>query len=78
MVETREEVATVIQEFLEGSGGEWAWDDFLSFPIDDTELDRIRIRCAHLSGEFAATEGYCGPEGFDVLRAYVRQLRAYS
>jgi hypothetical protein len=78
VVMTREEVAAAIQAFLDGAGGAWDWDDFISTPIEDLALDRIRVRCAVLSAEFPTLEGYCAPQGLDVLRAYVRELREKS
>jgi hypothetical protein len=74
---TREEVATTIENFLNGVGGRWNWDDFVSVPITDSRLDAIRERCNGLSAEFPVTEGghYCGPDGFEVMREFVRVLR---
>jgi hypothetical protein len=40
---TPAEVAGYIRDFVEGTGGEWDWDDFVSIPIADPMLDRIRI-----------------------------------
>lgn len=31
-----------IRAFLDGSGGEWDWDDFISCSLVDYRLDRIR------------------------------------
>ena len=66
----REQVAVTIQNFLDGSGGQWDWDDFLSFQIEDPKLEEIRERCNGLSEEFPATEAghYCGPGGVEVMR----------
>ena len=36
------DVARYLSDFLDGSGGEWDWDDFTSIPILDLTLDRIR------------------------------------
>lgn len=74
---TREAVATTIENFLNGVGGPWDWDDFISFPITDPRLDEIRERCNALSAEFPSTEPghYCGPDGFEVMRGFVRGLR---
>jgi hypothetical protein len=36
------EVAGYIQDFFEGTGGEWDWDDFTSIAITDSRLDTIR------------------------------------
>jgi hypothetical protein len=75
---TREEVAKTLEDFVEGRGGKWDWDDFLSLPIEDPQLDQIRGRCDGLSNEFPATTkgNYCGPEGIKVIRDYIRELRS--
>jgi hypothetical protein len=39
---TPSEVATFLREFIEGTGGEWDWDDFESLRIADHELDQVR------------------------------------
>ena len=77
---TREEVASEIETFLDGSGGTWDWDDFLSIKISDPELEAIRQRCADLPYEFPPREAghYCSPEGAKVLRSIVRELRRDS
>lgn len=71
------DVALVIDHFVMGESGEWDWDDFISAPIDDPRLDSIRERCARLDEEFRPTrsDAYCGDEGLEVLRQFVRELR---
>lgn len=59
---TPEEVVGFIEGFLEGTSGEWDWDEFESVPITDPMLEGIRIR--------ATTPGV---ELLDVL-AEARQL----
>jgi hypothetical protein len=78
VIRTRDEVAKILEAFLAGSGGDWDWDDFLSFAIVDEELELIRVHCNRLDSEFPATEKghFCGPKGFEVISEYVRQLRA--
>lgn len=44
---TAEQVATYLRDFIEGTGGEWDWDDFESVPIHDETLDDIRRRAAN-------------------------------
>ncbi|WP_374471554.1 hypothetical protein [Phenylobacterium sp.] len=41
---TPEEVVGFIEDFLEGTGGDWDWDEFESVPITDPTLEAIRIR----------------------------------
>jgi hypothetical protein len=75
---SRLEVARILQDFLEGTSYKWAWDDFISLPLEDTELERIRIRCATLDSEFPPVEKrhFCGEEGFVVIGCYVKELLA--
>jgi len=77
VMRTREEVAKILEDFLSSRGGEWDWDDFLSFSLDDRELEAIRVRCAKLDLEFPSIEKgpFCGPQGFETIRGYIRQLR---
>lgn len=74
---TNEEVADIIQAFLDGKGGPYDWDDFCTHFIPDPELDEIRLRCLGLNHEFPPGEagGYCGPDGIEVLEGFVKQLR---
>jgi hypothetical protein len=40
------EVATYLRDFIGGSGGDWDWDDFMSVPIANPQLEDIRRRAA--------------------------------
>jgi hypothetical protein len=79
VIRTREEVARILEDFVSSRGNDWAWDDFLSFAIEDEELESIRGRCNKLDSEFPATEKghFCSPDGLEIIRGYVRQLRAW-
>jgi len=74
---SREEVATTIENFLNGAGGPWDWDEFMSYPITSSRLDEIRARCSTLWEEFPPAESghYCGPGGVEVMRGFIRELR---
>ena len=72
---TKAEVADIIERFLDGRGGEWDWDDFLSIPIADPELDAVRQRCNATRDE-AYRNQWCGPAGFAELRRIVAELRS--
>lgn len=74
---TRTEVADLMERFLSGNIGTWEWDDFISLPINDPELEKVRMRCATLDNEFPATQRghYCGPEGFKILEMMIKDLR---
>jgi hypothetical protein len=73
---TKIDVINFIKSFLDETGGEWDWDDFISIPIKDKELDKIRDRCASLPEEFPPTAKgqYCNEEGLRVLQEYVEIL----
>ncbi|MBI3303623.1 MAG: hypothetical protein HYZ72_16285 [Deltaproteobacteria bacterium] len=73
---TASQVAATIQNFLDGTSGSWDWDDFISVPIGDPELDAIRTRCARLDDEYPpeVPGRYCGDAGLDVMREFVRAL----
>ena len=46
MKRTAAEVAKCLRDFIDGTGGDWDWDEFESVPIDDPELERIRREAA--------------------------------
>jgi hypothetical protein len=75
---TKYEVADIIEQFLNGTGSRWDWDDFCSFSITDPYLDSVRIRCHGLSLTYPPTERghYCSEAGVKVLRELAAKLRA--
>ena len=78
---TRQEVAQILEDFLEGRGSALAWDDYtLGMSFEDELLERIRIRCARLGEEFPpdSPNEYCNAYGRKVIRDYIKQLRSLS
>ena len=75
---TRQEVADIIESFINNTDGPRDWDDFVTSPMDDPEMEEIRLRCFRLPQEFPSEERgkYCGPDGVKVLRSYVATLRS--
>jgi hypothetical protein len=76
-----EEVAQILENFLEGKGKKLAWDGFTQgMSFDDKKLERIRVRCAGLSQEFPPNNPheYCNEQGRKVIRQYIKELRAGS
>ena len=75
---TSTEVADLLEAFLLPTGDPWAFDTLTSFPLEDEELEKIRIRCANLDSEFPPEiKGhFCGEKGLEVIRGYISQLRA--
>lgn len=55
------QVATYLRNFIEGRGGGWDWDDFISVPIGDPRLEDIRIKAAAI--DLPVTD-----EGLAILR----------
>jgi len=72
------EIADLIERFLNGTGDEWEWDDFISMRLTDPGLESIRVRCAKLPLEFPPSRPneYCGDDGRIVLKQLVKMLRA--
>ena len=74
---TKEEVAKSIEDFVNGSGGPWDWDDFISVQIADEELETIRIKCLRIQSEYpGGPNRWCSEEGIEVLRGLANQLRS--
>jgi len=45
---TAADVASYLDDFLNGRDGDWDWDDFTSIPITDRMLDEIRREAANV------------------------------
>lgn len=77
---SRQEVATIIESFLNGTAESRAWDDFTSIPLTDPELEKIRVRCAQLPKEFPPerASAYCNEQGIVVLKTYAQLLKGES
>ncbi len=73
---TSNDVFCIIKSFLNDSCNEWEWDDFISIPIENSFLEKIRIRCAGLTKEFPPQNKgeYCNDEGVKVLEEYLQIL----
>jgi len=80
MKRTAEEVANTIEGFVNGTGDQWAWDDFISIRLSDPELEKIRKRCVSIRDEFPASDPrvYCRDAGFTIMREIVQNLRTHS
>lgn len=71
------DMANIIERFIDGKSTDWEWDDFISSPVSDHSLDKIRIRCSQLDKEFPPLKlgEYTNEKGIEILRQYVRYLR---
>ncbi len=63
-----------IRDFLEGTGGEWDWDDFISIPTGFPDLEAVQNFCAFLSVIHPDPVAYCNKEGFDLMRQKLKEL----
>ena len=78
---SRLEVATLIDDFIDGRSSPWDWDDFIGVvKFEDERLRLVQLRCAKLPDEFPSTNSrhYCSDEGLSVLRTLAKDLRAES
>jgi hypothetical protein len=76
--ETYLDVAKTLEDFVNDTGGRWDWDVYTSAMSyeDDPYLQDVQRRMVYLDTEFpSGGNGYCGAEGIEVIRAYVRDLR---
>ena len=65
------EVAGFLRDAAGGTGSEWDWDDFISIPLADPNLESIRQRAS--SVELPVTD-----EGRLTLQALLREAEAAS
>jgi hypothetical protein len=77
MKRTTEEVIREMTKFLNGIGGAYDWDDFLSIPIQDQRLNAIRIECMELRDKYppGRCRQYCGDKGLKRLEEIIDDLR---
>jgi hypothetical protein len=75
---TKATIRRVIENFLNRTGGNWDFDDFISIRLRDPELERVRRIAAELPDRFPPdlTGGYCNSEGREVLRKLADELAA--
>lgn len=80
MKRTPEDVANTIEGFVNGTGDQWAWDDFISIRIDDLALETIRRKCVAIRDEFPPSDpkAYCSDAGLAAMRQMAQTLRAGS
>jgi len=62
---------------LNGTGGQWDWDDFISVRQKDEYLENIRTICDNIPLEYPPdkTGHYANDEGLNKLHAIVKELR---
>jgi hypothetical protein len=75
-VEARLYIADLLKRFLAGNTGPYEFDDFISSPENDPELDAIRIRLARLPDEEPSGDPgeYTNDRGREVICSIIKQL----
>jgi hypothetical protein len=65
-----------IRDFLEGTGGKWDWDDFISIPLGFPDLEELQSFCNQLSESHPPTARgwFCSEEGLRRLRGRLADL----
>ena len=76
---TYNEVADIIERFVNGTGGALEWDGYtMGMKCEDPFLRTIQGRCRALWIEFSPAEKghYTSAEGFSVLKDLIKELRS--
>ena len=75
-----EEVANTIEGFVNGTGDQWAWDEFISLRLSDPGLEAVRQKCVAIRDQFPSSDpkAYCSDAGLGAMRQIVQDLRARS
>lgn len=74
---TKGEVAKTIENFVNGIGGPWDWDDFISVQIANQELESIRIACLRTHSQHpGGPNQWCNKKGLELLRNLAKQIRS--
>ena len=42
------EVVQYLQDFIDGTGEDWDWDDFICCPISDPQLEALRVKACDI------------------------------
>jgi hypothetical protein len=74
-----DELADVIERFIDGTSPPWEWDDYsLGRTYEDPFLASVQKRMLSVGVEFPSTSEreYTSPEGLVVLRELVKELRS--
>jgi hypothetical protein len=74
--EQRAYVIRTMPDFLDGTGGKWARDDFISIRAGYPELEAVQRFCVTISGEYPPTGSgwWCNAEGIRELKRKLEEL----
>jgi hypothetical protein len=70
-------VEKYIRDFVEGTGGDYDWDHFISAPCADPELEEIRRFCSSTDRLFPSSEKghWCSAAGVQAMRDIQQRLQ---
>jgi hypothetical protein len=77
--EARKYTIETIRNFLDGTGGKWDWDNFISLPLGYPGLEEVQRFCNELSETHPPVKksgAYCSEDGFRELRALLEGLES--
>lgn len=67
---SKNDAISIIENFLNNSEGPYDWDDFLTFPIEDPEVEALRLKCINIKWETK--------EGRQLLREELAKLKTLT
>ena len=75
---SRQDVVICLEAIL--AGEDYVWSDFTDVPIQDPELDRVRLQVLALEDTHppGPDDCYLNSEGQAIVRSIIRQLQAQS
>jgi hypothetical protein len=77
MTTEMQEAIVTIEEFLNGTGNMWSWDDFLSVPPRDPMVTAMQGFCRQLRTDYPPVDRreYCSEDGKVRLQLYLAEVR---
>jgi len=71
-----EEITKLIADFIEGKGGPYDWDDFVTLPLQNPDREKIRKECFEIYHNYPSKKKteWCSEEGMQQLRKLYAQL----
>jgi hypothetical protein len=79
--ESRKYTVETIRNFLDGTGGKYDWDGFISESLGYPDLDEVQQFCLKVSEMHPPEKGqggWCNQTGIDKLRARLEDLERHS
>jgi len=71
-----QQMADVIDRFIDGTGGPYEWDDYFGTPYADARIEELRLECLRVQDQYPGKANeYCNAEGVHRLRQIAEALR---